>query len=302
MRLLPPAVLLCWLLSPLAGLGADSDSLHPPFSGKRALNHVHALADFGPRPPGSEGIQKAREYIRTHLRRSYIDVEEIPFVAQTPYGSVLMTNFVAKIPGKSTDILVLAGHYDTVDTRKVPNFVGANDGGSSAGLLLELARVLAERRNELTIWLVFFDGEEAIREWSARDGLYGSRYLAFSWKRDGILPRIRAFILLDMVGDRDLLIRRDLNSTPWLTDLVWQAARDLGHTAHFSDQILTLDDDHTPFVRAGVPAVDLVDFDYGPGNRYWHTKEDTPDKLSARSLQVVGEVVLETVRRLEQRQ
>lgn len=295
MRLLPG------FLSLLLGVGVAAAGGPPSFSGKRAYAHVRALVAFGPRAPGSQGIQKARAYLRRELRQAGVDVEEVKFVAQTPRGAVSMTNLVAKIAGKHTDIVVLGGHYDTVDTRRIPNFVGANDGGSSAAVLLELARVLAARRNELSIWVVFFDGEEALRQYSARDGFYGSRYLAERWRQQGILPRIRAFILLDMIGDRDLRLPRELNSTPWLRDLVWRAARDLGHAAHFSNQTLVLEDDHLPFLRAGVPAVDLVDFDYGPGNRYWHTSQDTLDKLSARSFEVIGEVVLETLRRLEQR-
>ncbi|MFQ5818056.1 MAG: M28 family peptidase [Terriglobia bacterium] len=288
------------LLGVLLGVGAVAEG-PPPFSGTRALAHVRALVALGPRPPGSEGIRKARAYLRQQLRQAGVAVEELKFIAQTPRGPVSMSNLVARIPGKHTDIVILAGHYDTLDTRRVPNFVGANDGGSSAAVLLELARVLAARRNHLSIWIVFFDGEEALRQWSARDGLYGSRTLAERWRGERVLPRIRAFILLDMIGDRDLRLRRELNSTPWLVKLVWNAARDLGHAAHFSNQTLVLEDDHLPFLRAGVPAVDLIDYDYGPGNRYWHTADDTLDKLSARSFQVIGEVVLETLRRLEQR-
>lgn len=299
MRLLPGSS--CLLLVVLVGVPAPTQSAQPTFSGDRALAHVRALVALGPRAPGSEGIEKARVYIRRNLRRSAIEVEEVTFVASTPRGSVPMTNLVAKIPGKSTDIVVLAGHYDTVDTRLIPGFVGANDGGSSAAMLLELARVLGKRRTDLSIWVVFFDGEEALQQWGPRDGIYGSRYLAGLWKRERIMSRIRGFILLDMVGDRDLVIRRELNSTSWLLDLIWKVAEDLGHATYFSKQTLAVEDDHVPFVRAGVPAVDLIDFDYGPGNRYWHSREDTVDKLSARSLGVIGEVVLETLRRLEQR-
>ncbi len=295
------SVLAAFLLIPLSAPVVAAESLHPPFSGERALKHVRALVRLGPRAPGSTGIQQAREYIRRELRRSSIEVEELAFVASTPRGSLAMTNLVAKIPGKSADIVVLAGHYDTLEPGRVPGFIGANDGGSSTGLLLELARALAERKNELTIWMVFFDGEEALERWSPRDGLYGSRYLASRWKREGILPRIRAFILLDMVGDRELGLRRELNSTRWLVDLVWEAARELGHSAHFLDEVTAIEDDHLPFAQAGVPAVDLIDFEYGPANRYWHTSADTLDKLSARSLHVVGEVILEVVRRLEER-
>lgn len=295
---------LCLLLvggHALAQTARKTPPAKPTVSGRRALAHVRALVSLGPRAVGTDGIVQARDYIERQLRRAGLEVERMNFVTQTPRGSAVMTNLVARIPGKSTDIVVLAGHYDTVDTRLVPGFVGANDGGSSTGVLLELAHVLAQRKNELTIWLVFFDGEEALQQWGPTDGLYGSRYLAGRWKREGILPCIRAFILLDMIGDRELVLRRELQSTPWLVDLIWEAARALGHSAHFSDESIGADDDHIPFLRAGVPAVDLIDFDYGPGNRYWHTGQDTLDKLSPRSLQIVGEVVLEAIARLEQR-
>jgi len=268
------------------------------FSGERALAHVRALVSLGPRPAGSAGIQRARAYILKQLRRARLDVEEISFTASTPRGRVPMANLVAKIPGKRREIIVLAGHYDTLPAE---GFLGANDAGSSMGLLLELARVLAARENELTLWVVFFDGEEAIHRWGPRDGLYGSRYLSNYWQRLGVLPQIRALLLVDMIGDRDLKLRRDPNSTPWLVDLIWAVAHELGYGAHFADAPLAIEDDHIPFVRAGVPAVDLIDFEYGPNNRYWHTPEDTLDKLSARSLDIIGKVVLETVRRLERR-
>lgn len=295
--------LLVSCLFPAVLLSSDvSDRSHASVvSGERAVAHVRTLVGFGSRTPSSAGMEKAQSYIRKQLQRARVQVEEVSFAAATPRGTFRMTNFVAKIPGKRADIVILAGHYDTVDTRLIPKFVGANDGGSSTGLLLELARVLARRHNDLSVWVVFFDGEEALEQWGPRDGLYGSRYLADRWKGEGILQRIRAFILLDMIGDRDLRLRRELNSTPWLVDLVWRAAHELGHAAHFSDAPVVVEDDHLPFARAGVPVVDLIDFDYGPGNRYWHSPQDTLDKVSARSLQVMGEVVLEALCRLEER-
>ncbi|MFQ5927028.1 MAG: M28 family peptidase, partial [Terriglobia bacterium] len=228
MRLLPG------FLSLLLGVGVAAAGGPPSFSGKRAYAHVRALVAFGPRAPGSQGIQKARAYLRRELRQAGVDVEEVKFVAQTPRGAVSMTNLVAKIAGKHTDIVVLGGHYDTVDTRRIPNFVGANDGGSSAAVLLELARVLAARRNDLSIWVVFFDGEEALRQYSARDGFYGSRYLAERWRQQGILPRIRAFILLDMIGDRDLRLPRGVSEDPdeQRPDIVERARRRLALPGH----------------------------------------------------------------------
>jgi len=141
--------------------------------------------------------------------------------------------------------------------------------------------------------VVLFDGEEAQESWTAADSLYGSRWMARDVVRRGRLPR--AVIVADMIGDRDLAIRREAMSTPWLTDLVWAGARRLGHGAHFLDDAIPVEDDHAPFLALGVPATLLIDFDYPP----WHTAEDTPDKVSARSLQVVGEVLLDALRALE---
>lgn len=268
-------------------------------SGEQAYEHVRQLLKFGARVPGSEGHRWAEDYIIRHLRLAYAEVEEVNFVAQTPAGSLPLKNIIGTFRGQSSDIVVLAGHYDSL---RREGFVGANDGGSSAALLLELARVLGRRQpNPLTVWVVFLDGEEAVRQWSPQDGLYGSRYQVSAWQRAGVLPRLKAVIVVDMVGDKDLALRRDLNSTPWLTELIWQAARARGYQAHFLDDTTAIEDDHLPFIRAGVPAVDLIDFEYGPDNRYWHTREDTLDKLSPGSFEVVGEVILESVARLGQR-
>jgi Zn-dependent M28 family amino/carboxypeptidase len=268
-------------------------------SGAQALEHVRQLLKFGPRLPGSEAHRWAEDYIVRQLRLAYAEVEEVNFAAQTPQGLVPMKNIVGKFGGSSGEIVVLAGHYDSL---RREGFVGANDGGSSAALLLELARVIGRQKSRpLGVWVVFFDGEEAFRQWSPQDSLYGSRYQASAWQRAGVLGRFKALILVDMIGDKDLTLRRDLNSTPWLTDMVWQIARAKGYQSHFLDDTTAIEDDHTPFVRASVPAVDLIDFDYGPGNRYWHTREDTLDKLGARSFEIIGDVILETVARLGQR-
>lgn len=271
----------------------------PTLSGEKALEHARILVERGNRAPGTFGYRWTQAYIIRQLRLAYTEVEEVDFVAQTPRGAVPLKNIIGKIPGRSRDIVVLAGHYETLNQK---GFVGANDGGSSTALLLELARVLGLKQpNPVEIWVVFFDGEEAFEQWSQTDGVYGSRYQANLWAREGVLERIKAVIVVDMIGDKDLTVRRDLNSTPWLTDLVWQVAKDKGYGAYFIDEEQALDDDHVPFVRAGVPAVDLIDFEYGPNNLYWHTAEDTLDKLSARSFKVVGEVVLAAVVRLGER-
>ncbi len=263
------------------------------------MEHVRNLVRFGERWPGSAGHSWAQEYIIRYLRLAYTEIEEVDFVTRTPRGMVAMKNLIGKIPGDSSDIVVLAGHYDTW---RQEGFLGANDGGSSTALLLELARVLGlQQPNPATIWVVFFDGEEAFRQYSDTDGLYGSRYQISAWRRSGVLERIKAVIVVDMIGDKDLALRRDLNSTPWLTDLVWRVAREKGYEEHFLSATTAVQDDHVPFVEAGVPAVDLIDLDYGPDNRYWHTRRDRVDKLSPQSFTIVGEVVLEVTDRLSQR-
>ncbi len=292
----------------IALLGWAASSLTPQNTaiGTAALDHIKALVAFGPRPSGSDAHQKMQAYIVEQLRQAGLAVEQDSFAVQTPIGAVPMSNIIGRVakPGGSGGgrIVVLASHYDT-KLEKNFRFVGANDGGSSTGLLLALAPLLAQRGLSHEVWLVFFDGEEAFREqWSADDSLYGSRHLAAKWKAEGVLPRIGAFLLVDMIGDADLDLLRDANSTPWLRDQVWQTAQRLGYSRNFLNKDSAYEDDHLPFVRAGVPAVDLLDLNYGPGNRYWHTAEDTVDKLSARSLQIVADVLLQTLSDLDRQQ
>ena len=265
---------------------------------QRAMGYVRDVVVFGSRPPGSRGHQRLQAYLRAHVKND--EVEEDAFTASTPVGNLPMRNIIAKFPGTKDGVIVIATHYDT--NLPLKNFVGANDGGSGTGLLLELAHHLRGKRREgYSVWLVWLDGEEAIREWSSSDSLYGSRHLARRWQKDGTLRKLKAFLLLDMVGDKDLVIDRDHNSTPWLLDLVAEAAARLNYQAHFFQRSVTVDDDHLPFQRAGVPVADLIDFEYGYGNVFHHTSDDTLDKLSPRSLEVVGNVVLETLRLLDSR-
>jgi Zn-dependent M28 family amino/carboxypeptidase len=203
-----------------------------------------------------------------------------------------MANVVAVVPGRRADVILVGGHYDTKwfsDRR----FVGANDGGSSSGLLIELARQLARTLPEFTYWIVFFDGEEARESWTATDSLYGSRRMAAELSRSQRLPR--AVIVVDMIGDRNLNIRREAFSSNALTDLIWAAAARLGHGQHFLPSSMPVEDDHAPFLRAGVPAVLLIDFDFAP----WHTGGDTLDTVSPRSLKIVGDVLLEAMPSIE---
>ena len=179
-------------------------------------------------------------------------------------------------------------------------YVGANDGGSSTGLLLELADQLRGKKREgYSVWLLWTDGEEAVRSWTDTDSVYGARHLAEVWEKDGTLKKIKAFLLADMIGDADLNIEHDADSTPWLENLVYQAATRLGYQSHFFGRKNAVGDDHGPFMQRGVPCADLIDFDYGYDNVFWHTPQDTLDKLSPTSLQIVGSVILETVRMLD---
>ena len=262
------------------------------FDGARAFAHVKSLTEIGPRPAGSEGIKRAQEYISKELKSYGLKVTEDKFVADTPKGNVPMLNIVAELPGDKKDIVILATHYDT---KLLPGFVGANDGGSSTGAVLELARVLAPSKPEYTLWFVFFDGEEAFIDWNARNGTdntYGSRHMVSKLSSGGNLSTVKALILLDMVGDRDLDFMRDLQSTPWLVDVIWSAARRIGHGSYFLGNDSAYEDDHIPFIKAGIPAVDLIDFNFGPNNSYWHELDDTLDKVRPESIRVTGDVVL----------
>ena len=267
------------------------------FDGGRAYEHVRQLVAIGPRPPGSPGIERTRQYVKDQLKAVGLTVTEQAFDADTPLGRIRMVNLIARIPGQSPQRILFAGHYDTKLFREF-RFVGANDAGSSTAFLIELGRVLKARQNRYTIELVFFDGEESLLpEWESGH-TYGSRHYVKTASAAGELAQIRAMILLDMVGDRDLRIMREAGSTSWLTDLVWAAAKRLGQDHIFVDESTPIEDDHMPFVEAGVPAVDIIDLEYLP---YWHTKDDTLDKVSARSMQVVGEVVLEALPAIESR-
>jgi Zn-dependent M28 family amino/carboxypeptidase len=277
---------------------AAASATAPRIASSRAMKYVREVVAFGPRPPGSAAHKKLEAYIKSHLQN--IEVEDDLFTAATPAGPVGMRNIIAKFPGSQPGIIVIGTHYETA--LPIKNFVGANDGGSGTGLLLELANQLRDwRRKGYSVWLVWIDGEEAIREWSPTDSLYGSRHLVEKWQKDGTLKQIKAFLLVDMVGDANLQIERDVSSTPWLIEMVRQAATSLGLQSHFFQRQVGVEDDHLPFVRAGVPAIDLIDFEYGYNNVYHHTTADTLDKLSPRSLEIVGNVLLESVRLLDAR-
>ncbi len=256
------------------------------FSGDKALAHVQALVDLGPRPAGSDAIVRARAYIEEQLEASGWTVSEQAFSDQTPRGEIKFVNLIARFGNASTPAFLLCSHYDT-KIFDAFRFVGANDGGSSTGLLLELARVLAIQPDlAKRIELVFFDGEEAVQDFSDTDGVYGSRHFAAELKKDDSAKLFRGGLLFDMVGDKSLDITMPPNSSGKIAAEIFAAADALKLRSYFTyfDQDVT--DDHTPLNRVGVPVVDLIDFHYPP----WHTAEDTMDKISPQSLQIVGSV------------
>jgi Zn-dependent M28 family amino/carboxypeptidase len=274
---------------------STSAALH--ISGEKAYQNLNDFVALGPRPNESTGHVKAEKFIVEHLAGA--QVEQVKFTAQTAAGPESMNDIIGKFPGKKDGVIVLAGHYDTNLPFKDTAFVGANDGGSNVGLMLEIANELRRHPPEgYSIWLVFTDGEEATVDWSANDSVYGSKFLAKKWAGDGTATKVKAFLLLDMIGDKDLDVDRDMNSTPWLLDVVYRAAQRTGQQSHFYARQNYVEDDHLPFLAVGIPVADLIDIDYGPRNSYHHTLQDTPDKCSAASLQIVGDVVMETIRAL----
>jgi glutaminyl-peptide cyclotransferase len=261
----------------------------PAFEGGRAWEHLRRQVAFGPRPAGSAALNDTRQYIIRVLKDAGLAAQQQIFIARTPLGEMSMANVVATIPGRRKERLVIGSHFDT--KRADFRFVGANDSASSTAVLLELARVLAGRQHEFTIELLFLDGEEAVNwDWGPTgvDNTYGSRHYVETAQKAGTLATLKAFILLDMVGDRDLMLRRDVKSTPWLVDSIWATAASLGHGRVFSNEMTEVEDDHVPFLRAGIPAVDVIDLDYAP----WHTAQDDLDHVSERSLQIVGDVIV----------
>jgi glutaminyl-peptide cyclotransferase len=275
------------------------------FDGVRAFEHVRHLVELGPRPPASDAIRQAQAYIVGQLKSYGCQVEEHDFHASTPLGNLPMKNIIAKIPGTGSGIVLFATHYDTV---RLPNFVGADDSGSGTGTMLELARQLCPRKGRLAAWIVFFDGEEAQGEWTNKNSIqwtntnntYGSREMAADMALSGELKAVKAMILADMIGPSNLKIKRDTGSTPWLVDLIWERAARLGYSNVFVDESYPVGgDDHFSFIQRGVAACDIIDFDVQ--NTYWHTPEDTLDKVDPRSLAIVGHVFLEVLPALEKK-
>jgi hypothetical protein len=264
----------------------------------RTMQYTKEIVAFGPRWDGSKGMEKVYAYLKGKLKSDQVD-EDI-FTAQTSIGPVPMRNIIVKFPGAKDGVIVVASHYETNYWLRNTPFVGANDGAATSALLLAMADQLRGKKLEgYSVWLVFLDGEESMtRQWHTNDALWGSRHLAQKWQDDGTSKKVKAFLLADMIGDADLDIYRDENSTPWLEEVVLQAATRLGYQSHFFAAKNTVEDDHIPFARAGMPVADIIDLDYGYNNSFHHTTQDTVDKLSVDSLKISGDAILETIRLL----
>lgn len=277
------------------------------FNGERAMDHVKKQIELGPRPPGSSQLEKTRTYIVNQLKSYGLNVSLDQFTAKTPQGERKMANIVAEIPGETKDLILITSHYDTKYFKDM-RFVGANDPGASVATLLEIGRVLGSmaEKPKVTYRLVFFDGEEAFCEnWDdcskpdEPDNTYGSRHYVTTLKARNELANTQAMILLDMMGYKDLNLGRDTMSTRWLQDIVWETGYDLDHGDIFVEREEGVGgDDHEPFIKAGIPAVDIIQLNSYP---YWHKADDTIDKISAESMKIVGDVVIASLPKITAR-
>jgi glutaminyl-peptide cyclotransferase len=288
--------------------GADR-MLHDRFDSKQAYAYTAEVAGFGERWPGSPGHKKTESLMHQVLTRDGADIETDDFTADTPRGSVAVHNIIGKFSADADPkqpIFILAGHYDTLFK---PGFIGAVDGGSSTAILLAFADALAHQKTRMQIWLVWTDLEEAVRSFEGDDGLYGSRHLAYKLSTSGIVPRIRGFILLDMIGYEDLKVARETQSDRELQDVISKAAYQLGYSRYFFQYTANIVDDHVSFIKVGVPAVDVVDAQFGrmgpefdDMGEFHHTNADTMDKVSQESLEIVGRTILLTVEMIDKQE
>ena len=288
-------------------LGGATSTLHEAFNAANAYAYTAQIAGFGERPPGSPGHQKTQALIRQVLKTTRATIESDDFTATTPRGPLAVHTLIGKYNVSSDPaqpIFILAGHYDTLFKK---GFIGANDGGSSTAILLAFAEALAGRSTRMQIWLVWTDLEEAIESFEGDDGLYGSRHLAQKLKAAGVAPRIKGLFLLDMIGDKKLNVAREISSTRSLQDIIAQAAAQLGYSRAFFQYETQIIDDHVPFLNVGIPAVDVVDAEFGrmgPSfdgmGEFHHANTDTIDKVSQQSLEIVGRTILLAVELLDQ--
>jgi Zn-dependent M28 family amino/carboxypeptidase len=310
LRLLLPLLL---VLLPVVSARAQKAPSSARFNGQTAYTLTAQLLQVAPkRFNGSPGHLKAEEFIKQHFTAEAAkgNFETDTFTATTPAGLQTMHNFIVKYPGKKDGIIVLASHYETNYPLRDIEFYGANDGAATSALLIEIGNVLRTHPPEgYSVWLVFDDGEEAVKDWfsnNGKDNTYGTRHLAAKWSNDGTLTKIKAFLVADMIGDKDLNIDHVDNSTPWLLDMLKVAAKNTGHSTYIFKYHEPEEDDHLPFAERGVPVLDVLDAHYGPAtdaapDGYHHTAQDTLDKISARSLQISGDLFLEMIRLIDQR-
>jgi glutaminyl-peptide cyclotransferase len=305
-----PLLLLTAVVLFLAAASAPAQKTPTRFSGQAAYTLTQQLLQVAPkRFNGSPGHLKAEEFIKQHFTAEAAkgNLETDTFTASTPLGLQTMRNYIVKYPGKKDGIIVLASHYETNYPLRDIEFYGANDGAATTALLIEIGNVLRAHPPEgYSVWLVFDDGEEAVKSWGPSDSLYGTRHLAAKWSNDGTIAKIKAFLVADMIGDKDLNIDYVDNSTPWLLDMLKVAAKNTGHSAYIFKYRESEEDDHIPFLQRGVPVLDVIDAHYGPSTEqtpdgYHHTAQDTLDKISAKSLQISGDLFLEMIRLINQR-
>lgn len=290
-----------------ACLGAETAKSTPAasaFDSAKAWEHLRQMVTIGPRPAGSAALRQTRAYITRQMSALGLKVEEQPFTADTPIGKVDMVNLIVRLPGRRTDRILFTGHYDTKPIR-TSTFVGASDGASSAAMLMELARVFKDRPREFTYEFVWLDGEEAFCfDWAecgrpgSPDNTYGSRFYVQAAQKAGATGSIKANVLVDMVGAKDLKIWRESRSTKWLTDIVWSAAKRLGHGGVFLDKSGEVEDDHFPFLDAGIASTDIIDLMDYP---YWHNVVCCDDltRVEERSLKIVGDVIVAAIPDIE---
>ena len=286
------------LLLPFSFSCLDTSAQTGRVDAEQVMRHVEKIVSYGPHPPGSEAQKEVGSYIAAQLQSHGLEVHTHTFHPVTPLGRCEMTNIWGVVEGKEDSIIILASHYDSKYFEDFP-FLGANDSGSSSGLLLELARMLKqENPTDYSLWFVFFDGEEAFFDWTSADSLYGSREFVRTLKGRGQLRKISALILLDMVGEKDLVLRKEINSIHWLNQIIWDQGGEMGYGDIFQSRGNTgAQDDHLPFAQEGIPVVAIIDLDYA----YWHKKEDTLDKLSPDNLRIVGDVVLASLPEIAKR-
>jgi hypothetical protein len=270
------------------------------FDGNRAYEQVAKQVSYGPRPTGSPALAELQNYMIGELKSYGCAVDTDSFSADTPAGRLPMKNILVKIPGEKPGIILLGTHYDT---KRLENFVGADDAGSSTGVMLEMARVLCGQKQprKYAVWIAFFDAEEAVNlEWQDPDHTYGSRQMAAQMAASGDLPKVKAFILADIVGGKTPHFRRDPASTKWLVDLIWSTAAKLGYSGVFvSTPGGPGGDDHDSFLQRNVPSVDIIDLDTASDVPYWHTPQDTLDKIDAKTLAIVGHTILESIKEIQ---